>query len=1098
MQNKTAYMVATSHLDTVWRWTLAETVEKFIPDTLSKNFDLIEKYPNYLFNFEGAYRYELIEEYYPRAFEIIKKYVKAGKWNPNGAEYENGDVNIPSPEAISRNILLGNNYFEEKFGIKSKDIFLPDCFGFGAQLPQIISDAGLIGFTTQKLSWGSANGIPFDLGMWKAQNGKEIAASFNAKSYRYKLSGDVRADVSVINGIAKSAVESNMQLPWVNHLYGTGDWGGSPTEESVKSVSDSVELNRQNPDFSVKSAKSEEVFEKLLKVRQSPDGKYLPHCEGDMLMTSHGAGCYTSRCQSKRLDYQCEQTAHTAEFACSLAALSSGYAYPKENLNKAWKKIIRHQFHDDITGTSLMEVYNDSWDDYYASQAQLAGEHTAAIQALARNMDTSWIPENAVALAVSNPTQYRRFDPIEAKLRAKVNTPYVKVINKQKQEVPSQIISKNGKEFEIVFTADIPSYAVHIYAVVPSSEPCKIKTELNVTEHTLENSKYKIIFNKNGDLAFLYDKELNRQLIKKPIKTALYHNTGSLAYPSWEIKKDDIDKEPYCFANTPKFEIKENGPARASIKITREAEYSIITQTVSLYPDSKYVRIDNDIDWRTRRTLVKAVFPLASENRTAKYDSGIGFIERENNSDSLYEVPAQKWAEITDKSGLFGVTVLTDSKHGWDKPDNSTLRLTCLHTPAGAFTKETRQDLQDLGRNFFSYGIFGHEGSVENGVMRQSMIFSRKLVATPVRTEKEKGDFSQLASLLKISHDNVVIRAVKISESDPQSLIVRLNNATAIEQKNAALSVFRDFEEVFEVNTSEEITAEYKKTNGRVIRISLKPFEVLTLKIKFSASAPCKNKNEYLPVRLEHNAKGFTQIENMKHIILQGSGFSLPSELISESITASGINFDITLDEAARYDISVCRGQIIDIPEEYEQIHLLMAAVGENDIEESFRCGKIENKISVKSMTAPFSCWDMYALEQKAKTDGNTIFGYEFSHLHHPEGNIVKKARFYIYSFNVKNKKTLELPTDNKIVILAATASRKTDYLTGATKLIDIVSNEYEFGEIPPIDKITDKTDALTIRAGKIQDQINGGKGKGLRRDNIITNIIRSYTKSEW
>lgn len=42
MQTKTAYMVATSHLDTVWRWTLADTVEKFIPDTLSKNFDLIE------------------------------------------------------------------------------------------------------------------------------------------------------------------------------------------------------------------------------------------------------------------------------------------------------------------------------------------------------------------------------------------------------------------------------------------------------------------------------------------------------------------------------------------------------------------------------------------------------------------------------------------------------------------------------------------------------------------------------------------------------------------------------------------------------------------------------------------------------------------------------------------------------------------------------------------------------------------------------------------------------------------------------------------------------------------------------------------------
>ena len=48
------------------------------------------------------------------------------------------------------------------------------------------------------------------------------------------------------------------------------------------------------------------------------------------------------------------------------------------------------------------------------------------------------------------------------------------------------------------------------------------------------------------------------------------------------------------------------------------------------------------------------------------------------------------------------------------------------------------------------------------------------------------------------------------------------------------------------------------------------------------------------------------------------------------------------------------------------------------------------------------------------------------------------------------------------------------------------------------IDKLLDKADFVTIRAGKIQDQIKGGRGKGLKRDNLFTNIIRSYTKSEW
>ena len=101
------------------------------------------------------------------AFAEIQNLVKRGNWYPAGACYENGDVNIPSPEALFRNILLGNRYFQEKFGVQSKDIFLPDCFGFGQALPSVMKYAGLLGFTTQKLSWGSAYGVPFTLGYWQ-------------------------------------------------------------------------------------------------------------------------------------------------------------------------------------------------------------------------------------------------------------------------------------------------------------------------------------------------------------------------------------------------------------------------------------------------------------------------------------------------------------------------------------------------------------------------------------------------------------------------------------------------------------------------------------------------------------------------------------------------------------------------------------------------------------------------------------------------------------------------------------------------------------------------------------------------------------------
>ena len=97
---KKIYTVATAHLDTVWSWDFETTVSKYIYNTLVDNFKLFKKYPTYTFSFEGSYRYELMEEYYPELFDKMKEYIKEGRWNVCGSSFENGDVNIPSPEAL--------------------------------------------------------------------------------------------------------------------------------------------------------------------------------------------------------------------------------------------------------------------------------------------------------------------------------------------------------------------------------------------------------------------------------------------------------------------------------------------------------------------------------------------------------------------------------------------------------------------------------------------------------------------------------------------------------------------------------------------------------------------------------------------------------------------------------------------------------------------------------------------------------------------------------------------------------------------------------------------------------------------------------------
>ncbi len=118
--------------------------------------------------------------------------------------------------------------------------------------------------------------------------------------------------------------------------------------------------------------------------------------------------------------------------------------------------------------------------------------------------------------------------------------------------------------------------------------------------------------------------------------------------------------------------------------------------------------------------LLKAEFPLNVDNEKATYDLGIGSVQRGNNILTAYEVYAQYWADLTDSDGSYGVSIMNDSKYGWDKPDNHTLRLTLLHTPE---TKNNYpyQDRQDLGYHTFTYSLVGHAGGLDKAQVVKSL-----------------------------------------------------------------------------------------------------------------------------------------------------------------------------------------------------------------------------------------------------------------------------------------------------------------------------------------------------------------------------------------
>jgi len=347
-------VVGTAHLDTQWLWTVQNTINEYIPDTLKVNFAAFNKHPHYVFSFEGAFRYQLIKEYYPERWQELSKRIKEGRWRVAGGWVDAVDTNVPSTESLIRHALYGNGFYRREFGRSSLDIFLPDCFGFGYALPSIGVHCGLKGFSTQKLTWGSAYGIPFTVGRWEGVDGSSLVAAIDAGGY----TGDVGPDWGharwLIDRMDSTGKKSGAYVDYRYH--GAGDRGGGPSSNSLSNLEKAI---KEKGPIKVFSAGADQLFRNLTPEQVAK----LPRFKGELLMTTHGTGCYTAQAAMKRWNKKNEMLADAAERAAVAAHLLTGEPYPAKKLEGAWTRLLWHQFHDDLTGTSIPEAYQFSWND---------------------------------------------------------------------------------------------------------------------------------------------------------------------------------------------------------------------------------------------------------------------------------------------------------------------------------------------------------------------------------------------------------------------------------------------------------------------------------------------------------------------------------------------------------------------------------------------------------------------------------------------------------------------------------------------------------------------------------------------------------------
>lgn len=998
---KRIYTCATAHLDTIWNWDFEHTVTNCLFNTLVGNFELFEKYRDYKFNFEGSYRYELFEEYYPEYFERLKKYIEEGRWNVTGSAYENGDVNVPSPEALFRNILYGNGYFRKKFGKVSKEIYLPDCFGFGYALPSIIRHGNLLGFTTQKLTWGSAYGTPFDIGRWYGVDGKYCFACVKPGSY---TSTYIRIRDKKDNKEKLADNESRFSLPWTFSFHGVGDQGGCPRKLSVAVMQKEIDRNSKS-DVKVISARSDEIYDDLNALSDEQKEK-LPTWNNELVMTAHAVGGYTSRAIGKRWNRKCEELADITERAAVLGTLLGNMEYPATTLEKAWKRAIAHQFHDDIPGTSVQRGYQRSWNDYVLSMNQLENELAHSVGAVSRAMDTSWVKGTAVV--VYNSLEQDRCDTVN--IAVSIKSDYVRVLDKEGNPVPCQIISRDGDKAVVAVYCEMKALGYKVLDVQEADSAPEFETDLKITDSTIENSRYTVTLDSNGDICSIIDKKYGRDLIKKSIRHQLIKYTGSLMWPAWELNYKDIAADKTEFPVLKSKRALYAGPVTAAIEVTQTHGGSVFKSVIVLDKGSEYVKVYNEIEWWEREKLLKDRFNLSVSNEKATYDLGLGAIRRGNNTEKLYEVPAQKWADITEKD--FGVSVISDCKYGWDKPSNNTLRMTVLHTPKGNFKNDSMQSLMEIGLNRYGYAIHSHANDLSS-TQKYARQFNQPLCA--VVTDIHKGALGAEYSFGSLNKNNVILRAIKKAEEGDE-IIVRFNEGANLATENIVFTLGAGIEAAREVYASEETVGEARVEDGRLI-FELGAYGVKSFALRLKAVDGKPACAEQTQLELSLNYEIFKENKKPIHQVLKDYRETyIPKEINPEKITFKGIGF--TLDESRAIK---CAKQTIALDKKYEKVYILAFSM-KNDREASFLLDKEKVSITVHSTFDRIGRWDLVDLGEAADIK-DCALAWEFTHAHNENGAdiVAKQMLVFAYELDTKGVSELTLPDDESIIILAAT-----------------------------------------------------------------------------
>ena len=804
-----------THIDIAWLWTVEQTREKVLR-SFSTVLRLMEQYPDYKFMSSQPILYQFVKEQEPEMYEIIKKRVQEGRWEVDGAMWLEADCNLTGGESLVRQIIKGEKFFEEEFGISSKSLWLPDVFGYSAALPQILKRSGIPYFMTTKIAWNQYNQLPNDTFMWKGIDGSEVfvfmptACDFD-KTLGLNVSFTDTRNTTTYTGI----INPNMTLGTFKRfqnrdltedtimLFGFGDGGGGPTKEMLENAE---RLRYGMPGIPrIKQEFEREFFDRTYdNIAKLPD---MPKWNGELYFEYH-RGTLTSIGKNKRYNRKNEILYAQLETLASMLK-NKGVEYPKEVITRGWDVLLLNQFHDIIPGSAIEEVYVQSDKEY----EEIFTNGMKALQAIAQEGAKSIQTEDH-AIIVYNTQGYVRNDVIFVKGLDQVEVAAITDCDGKK--LPFQ----KTKDGDMVFYAEgIPKLGCKVFYYTIGEER-KDSYEWN---GEFENKFYRVVFNEQMEIISLIEKATGKEFIqdgKKGNELVTYEDRP-MNWDNWDI---DVfyKKKPYYADFVSKIRILEDGEVRKTLEITKQFADSIVTQKIHLYHDIPRIDFETDADWKEHNVLLRVNFPVDVNTTKATYEIQFGNVERETTNNhswdtAKFEACGHKWADLSEDNN--GISLLNDCKYGYGIKDGN-LSLTLIK--AGTYPNENA----DIGKHHFVYSIYPHAGRWQEAETVE-MAYNLNVPPVVVLQNQNEGEAAGTEFLI-CDAKNCFIEVLKEAE-DQNGTIVRI-----YENRNrhtrTKISLPKYVKQIYECNLMEKNERELE-IKEHVVEVVLKPYEIKTYRI---------------------------------------------------------------------------------------------------------------------------------------------------------------------------------------------------------------------------------------------------------------------------